>query len=174
MDGPRVRLFFAFFLTLIFNGEFALAEICAANIEGLDRTPLLMSLKVLFPTPSHKTGLLNDTDGTYLLLENRNSKLFVTLFTSGPFDIYPIRRESPLEFCDDGKRLRLKGLSRDLEFQWIEAEKFKLGAGGPRYIFGRRPMPALLRRLHNWTNSEVDTFERVPAETRREEPGNHR
>ena len=56
--------------------------------------------------------MVNDTKGSYFTVDTVTENFQMAFYTSGLFDIYPVKREGPVKFCDDGKSLTLVGIGR--------------------------------------------------------------
>ncbi len=91
--------------------------------------------------------MVNETKGSYVIISALDDNLTISFFTSGLFDLYPIRKDGPLSFCDDGTKLRMIGLDRADVFTLVEGG-FRMGKGGPKHNFASGPMPELLKKLH--------------------------
>lgn len=121
-------------------------EICATAYSELERSENLKSLKPLF-SADKRIAMVNETKGSYVIIDAFDDHLSISFFTSGLFDLYPIRKDGPLKFCDDGVSLHMIGLGKEDKFVLKEGG-FQMGKGGPRMNFARGEMPALLRKLH--------------------------
>ena len=140
----RIGLFSAFFYSRCL---FA-ADICASKYEDLTLTPRLLGIQKLFNESRH-LGMVNETEGSYFSIEALSDKLVITFYTSGLFDLYAVRREGPLVFCDTGSGLRLIGIDRVEEVNIASATQLKIGEGGPRLSFHVGVMPTALGVLHH-------------------------
>lgn len=141
-----VLLFIVLFASRAFGGE-----VCAARLSELGRTPRLEQVHHLF-AKENQFGMVNETKGTYLLVEARKDDLVLILYTSGLFDLFPIRREGSVKFCDTGSALRFEGLGRT-ESIVIENLVLQVDGGGPRRTFRLGPMPEALQRLHHFVGT---------------------
>jgi len=133
-------------LVLCLAGQMARAEVCASSFSELDKTPLLSSLKPLF-SEDKRIAMVNETKGSYVIIDSLDDKLTISFFTSGIFDLYPVRKDGPLQFCDDGDSLKMIGLGRSEEFR-VTGDRFQMGSGGAKKSFSYGEMPELLKRLH--------------------------
>jgi hypothetical protein len=122
------------------------AEVCASSFSELAASPRLEGLKPLF-NADRRIAMVNETKGSYVIIDAFDDKFTISFFTSGLFDLYPIRKDGPLKFCDDGARLRMVALDRADVFTLVNGG-FHMGAGGPKQNFARGEMPALLKKLH--------------------------
>ena len=125
----------------------AFAEECATLYSELKKTQNLQVARSLF-NPEEKVGFINDTKGSYIVLEVQNDKLMIHFYTSGIFDLYAIKKEGPLTLCDEGNSLKMVGLERSEKLK-ISDGRLELGDGGPRKSFLVGNMPDSLKRLHH-------------------------
>ncbi|MBY0315940.1 MAG: hypothetical protein K2Q26_10495 [Bdellovibrionales bacterium] len=136
----------------------ARAEICAKNFSDLDKTENLKSLKVIIPQEG-KRGFVNKTSGSYFWLEVVGDSLEITFFTTGLLDLYGIRRQGKIEFCDTGKSIQARGIQRNVDLV-LKGMHFQFGGGTARESFTAGPMPEALRRIH-----DVESPAENPSET---------
>jgi hypothetical protein len=122
-------------------------QVCAANYAELGRTERLRTVQALFQGGAW-LGLINETKGSYVTIVPQNEKMIMTLFTSGLFDLFPVQRQSPVMFCDDGYALEIRALGRN-ESLAVLSGKLIVGGGGARRTFSVGAMPDFLRRLHH-------------------------
>lgn len=125
----------------------ATANECAHNFEELDKTERLKTLKPLIPEVGRR-GYVNKTQGSYIDITASTQNFVITFFTTGLFDLYGIRREGPLKFCDDGKKLLVIGLDRE-QTLYIDQTSLQFDERGPRQSFQEGPMPLALQKIHN-------------------------
>ncbi len=135
-----------FILVLFFTFPGAADPVCAAKYSDLDGSENLKALKAMF-SADKQISVVNETKGSYVIISGFDDNLTISFFTSGLFDLYPIRREGPLKFCDDGAVLRMIGLDRE-ETVTLVSGGFQMGKGGPKRNFAHGEMPALLKKLH--------------------------
>ncbi|MGE4134012.1 MAG: hypothetical protein AB7F86_20415 [Bdellovibrionales bacterium] len=121
-------------------------SICATHYSELGQTARLKSVTSLFGAED-TIGLVNQTGGSFVELDSHANALTITFYTTGFLDLYPIKRDGPLEFCDDGEKLIMSGVGRTNPVV-IENGRIVVGDGGPKMNFGSGPMPDLLRRKH--------------------------
>lgn len=134
----------ALFLSLIPAG--AGAEECASTLEGLKKTPRLEAAATLFQHQKY-IGFVNGTKGSYVVMSVREGIFHISFYTSGLFDMYAIKDEGPLTFCDNGSVLIMSALGRAEEVK-ISPQKMEVGRGGPRMTYQEGAMPELLLKLH--------------------------
>lgn len=127
------------------GGDGGAHEVCAMSFREFDSTKRLQELKVHYPANT-VSGYVNQTHGSYYEIDSRGEWLQITFYTSGLFDLYLIKRTSPVVICDDGDKLTVKGLDRE-DVLKIENGNLIMGKGGPRQTFTRGPMPELLKTL---------------------------
>jgi hypothetical protein len=132
------------FLVLALPG--AADPVCATKYSDLDATDNLKALKLMF-SADKQIAMVNETKGSYVIISGFEDNLTISFFTSGIFDLYPIRRDGPLKFCDDGVVLRMIGLGREETFTMMNGG-VQMGKAGAKRSFARGEMPDLLKRLH--------------------------
>lgn len=137
----------AVFLAIISFPGVVCARECTSLYSGLSKTARLRAVREFFPD-NGEVGLVNETKGSFVTMGSREDKLFMIFYTTGLFDLYPVKREGPLEFCDDGEKLHMISLGRDEELR-VSPRKMDVGAGGPKLNFIVGEMPEFLRRKHN-------------------------
>jgi hypothetical protein len=133
-------------LILVFASTAGADEICAESFSQLAQTERLRALRAFFP-PSERLGMVNATKGSYVVMETHGDKLAITFYTSGLFDLFPIKKEGSLAFCDTGTGLKMKALDRTDDLVILEGQ-LKVGDRGQKSIFTAGEMPDLLKRLH--------------------------
>ncbi len=134
----------------------ARTEICAADSLGLKQTPALDQFRSYFDTgfgPA-RVGLVNETSGSYVLLDFAGETMTMTFFTSGLFNLVPIKREGSVRFCDEASLLTMRGLGVDEEIK-IVGGKVVIDEGGARKTFVKGPMPKALAELHHYTDRAI-------------------
>ena len=137
----------AFALCLLVVGAPVFAdEICAESYSELDRSENLKAMKPLF-SADKRIAVVNETKGSYVIIDAIDDKLTISFFTTGLFDLYPIRKDGGLKFCDDGEKLRMVGLDRE-DVVTLKDGGFQMGKGGPKMNFSRGEMPELLKKKH--------------------------
>jgi hypothetical protein len=133
-------------IALFLMSQTAWAGECASTLEDLKKTPRLKAVQELFAGGT-RVGFVNETNGSYVVMGVAEGKLDIHFYTSGLWDLYAIKDEGPLQFCDDGEKLVMSGLGRS-EALKIAPNKMEIGGGGPKRTFHVGPMPELLRKLH--------------------------
>lgn len=126
-------------------GGIAFDEICIQNFKDIHLTENLRLLSEYF-TPSSVTKYVNQTQGSYFEIDTKAVPMTITFLTSGLFDLTLIRRHGVIEFCDDGRRLVVKGIGRNDPISLSEGT-ITFGAGGAKLIFTRGDKPTQLRKL---------------------------
>lgn len=122
------------------------AETCATRASELDQSERLRSIQSLFQSEG-RVGLVNDTKGSFVVLTSYQDQLMIAFYTSGPFHMFPIKREGPVTFCDTDRGLQLIGLGKKIEV--VVSDHVILAGGGPKRTFWRSQMPEDLRKLHH-------------------------
>lgn len=136
-----------FILTLLFTIYTASAgDICAERFSDLSASPRLETIRPLFGAEK-RIAMVNGTKGTYVVIDALAENFTISLFTSGLFDLYPIRKDGEVRFCDDGANLRMMALGRADVFRIVNGGMVMAG-GGERMSFARGEMPELLKKLH--------------------------
>jgi hypothetical protein len=128
----------------------ALAEECAAHFSELAKTERLKSVRALFQDRLY-VGMVNETKGSYLILQAQDDALTIGFYTSGPFDLFGVKREGALQVCDDGSALRIIAIGREEKIA-IKGLNLVVGDGGPKMSFTIGEAPELLQRLHGIGN----------------------
>src|SRR5258708_7616865 len=93
-------------------------EVCAGSFAELGRTPRLQSIQKMFSSAG-RLSMVNVTRGSYFIVESLEEKenLTIRFYTSALFDLYGVKREGPVRFCDDGQSLKLIGIGRREELK---------------------------------------------------------
>ena len=123
------------------------AELCASKPSELDQSDRLKTVKTLFVT-GVRVGMVNESKGSFVVLESSENQITMVYYTSGLFQLYGMKRDGPLKFCDTGSSLRMIGLGQDVEVK-IGDGKLIADDGGPKRTFSPGPVPDLLQRLHH-------------------------
>lgn len=129
------------------------ADVCAKNFSDLDKSEKLKTLKAIIPSQG-KRGFVNKTSGSYFFLEAIGEEVEITFFTTGLLDLYGIRRQGKIEFCDTGKAIQARGIQRNVDLV-LNGSHFQFGGGSARESFTAGPMPEALRRIHDIAPSEI-------------------
>ena len=135
-------------LLAILLGSASADIFCAKTKNDLDHSERLAQIKPLFDD-NNRIMMVNGTKGSYVIIDGSGEGLTISFFTSGLFDLYAIRKDGPLEFCDNGERLEMVGLDRREVFQIIDGE-IDMGSGGVKKHFARGDMPDKLKKLHRF------------------------
>ena len=133
-------------MTFVLSGRVAGEWPCAKVFSELSGSPNLLEFKGLFEEDG-RLGMLNDTEGSYLLVYSESNALMVAILTSGPFDLFPIRQVSPLQVCDHAGELVVDAFGRQDKVE-IRDGVLRVGLAQPRMVFRKRVMPQSLLRLH--------------------------
>ncbi len=153
-----LRWTFAAIFILIVWALPAAADECASNLTELKKTPRLESILALFKD-THSVGLVNETKGSYVVIEAySDGQLKILFYTSGIWDLYGIKDEGLLLFCDGPEGLVMSGLGRKDALK-ISPGKMEIGKGGPRQTFHVGPAPELLRKLHGLNGRAIASEE---------------
>lgn len=122
-------------------------DFCAQKYSDLALSPSFKNLQTVIPENGTK-GFVNDTKGSYFFIRSNGSQFFMTFLTTGFFDLYGIRRDGAIQFCEREGKFFILGLGyeeemviKDLSIQW--------GGGTPRQTFREGPVPELLKEKHN-------------------------
>ncbi|MES2965887.1 MAG: hypothetical protein V4760_18545 [Bdellovibrionota bacterium] len=127
-------------------------ETCAYDSLGLKRTPALEQFRKFLD--SDHVGLANETAGSYVILDLFSDHMTIAFYTSGLFDLVPIKREGPVQFCDVDGALEMRGLERVQKIRIVDG-KLVIDEGGPKKTFVKGEMPAPLARLHHYQGRAV-------------------
>jgi hypothetical protein len=124
----------------------AFSDVCAEKYSDLDATESLKKLKTLL-IPNNTNGFVNMTKGSYFYITATDSEFQILFFTTGLFDLYGIRRDGPLVFCDTEKGLTAIGLKRTQNI-FIEDNKLQFGDRSAKESFQPGPMPEKLAKIN--------------------------
>ena len=163
MRSPKIVLSFAFLLLVgpVAGAGEARTEICATGSLGMKQTPALEKFHQYLD--ADHVGLVNETQGSYVVLDFLSSKkMTVSFYTSGLFALMPVKREGPVEFCDLDGELRMRGIERDQLIKIVDG-KLVIDEGGPKKTFVKGAMPAKLATLHNYVGRSIASDPRGPA-----------
>ena len=133
----------------------ARAEDCADRYSDLDKTETLKSLKESLPKFKRK-GFVNETKGSYFLITENDKGFNIVFFTTGLFDLYGIRREGELKFCDKDSKISVIGLGRTQAVR-VEGAKLIFDEGKPRQIYTEGLMPEPLMKANELTQQPLDS-----------------
>lgn len=129
------------------------AEECASTLADLKKTPNLELVLTLFKD-SPRVGMVNGTNGSYVIIDAVDGDLKIYFYTSGLWDLFGIKDDGPLTFCDGPEGLRMSGLGRS-EYIKLVYGAIQLGEGGPRRTFRVGAMPEILQKLHGLNGREI-------------------
>ena len=130
-----------FFCTLSAQGKD-----CAKNYSELGKTERLKAMRSVLPKKG-RLGFVNKTQGSYFFIESTKTKFKVRFYTTGPFDLFTVNREGALEFCDNGKSLKVIGLGKEKRVMPVAAG-LQFDNGGDRHSFQPGPMPDELKKMN--------------------------
>jgi hypothetical protein len=133
-----------FLLLWVFQSK---ADTCATRFSELGKFERLKPIQTLFDA-DERAGLVNESQGSFVVLKSNNDLLTIEFYTSGLFDLYPIERDGPVKFCESKDGIEMIGINRTVEIKIVDG-KLIAGKGGPRRTFAHGAMPELLRKLHH-------------------------
>jgi hypothetical protein len=145
--GYFFRLFY--FLMILLIGCQSGASVCAFKYSDLQKTEALKRLQQLIPETGIR-GFVNGTQGSYFFIRSGKEELHMTFLTTGLFDLYGIKREGPVQFCDNNGRILVMGMGYEEEVV-VNQLTIQLGGGTPRQTFREGPVPELLKQKHDLT-----------------------
>lgn len=145
LRGSNFRSFL--FLNFLIASGLSEATVCAINYTDLEKTESLKSLQQILPE-SGVRGFVNGTRGSYFFIRATKEQLQMTFLTTGIFDLYGIRREGPVQFCDSNGKIFVMGLGYEEEVT-VQPPMIQLGGSTPRQTFREGPVPELLRQKHD-------------------------
>ncbi len=143
-----VSVMYLVFLGLTLGPSPVRAEQCVASPTEIHKYPKLQELTMLV-APDGEQGFVNETQGTYLVIDTRGSKILATIYTSGLFDLVAIRRAYEITLCEDGgQAFILIGSVRRRETIRQEDQFLVIGDNGAKGTFRMGEMPEALRKMH--------------------------
>lgn len=148
------KLIFLSVLTVSTTG--AAATVCAKDYLGLDQTPALTRIKTVIEN-NKQNGFVNQTRGSYFFIVAGPENFKITFFTSGLFDLYGIRKEGSIQFCDRDGQLLAIGLNRTQNI-YVGDGRLEFGQRGARESFTRGQMPEKLASLNDVDAVTLATF----------------
>lgn len=141
-----LTVFISFFSVFTYP-TFSYAEsICAKSYDELDASPTLQKVKPLL-NKSKSTGFVNKTKGSYFFIHSSNP-FKIVFYTTGFLDLYGIKRESSIQFCDENNVLTVIGMGRHQRL-YIEGLFLLFGSQSDRESFTQGPMPLELAHKNN-------------------------
>jgi hypothetical protein len=142
-------MFMMLFLTQLIH---AVEPVCADHYSQLEKTESLKTLQSVLPVSGVK-GFVNKTRGSYFFIRSTEDKLKLTFLTTGLFDLYGIRRDSEIRFCDSEGQLYILGMGGIQKI--VLKENFILLKGdSPVHTFESGDVPALLREKNDLSDLE--------------------
>ncbi len=143
-----ILFFFSFFSALADT-----QEVCAKKYSELDLGAELAKLKVLLE-PNKTIGLVNETKGSYIYLESKEDSFYITFLTTGFFDLYGIKREGDIVFCEKDSRLTAIGLDRTQDV-FVSGQKLQFGDRSEKESFSWGSIPDFLAKKHDIKEPQV-------------------
>lgn len=125
----------------------AASPVCAARYSEFDKTEALKQLQEIVPSSGFK-GFVNGTQGSYFFLRSTDNEIQMTFLTTGLFDLYGIRRDGVIQFCDMQGKVFVVGMGYEEEISILNSV-VQLGGGTPRQTFREGSVPELLRQKHD-------------------------
>lgn len=150
-----VKKFFIFTYSVFCPLQMAVAETCATTFSELDQTDRLKTFKTLVPSEGRR-GFVNKTKGSFFYLEAQNDGIEITFFTTGFLDLYGIRKQGKLKFCDNGSMVQVHGIDRIEDLKVSEAY-LQFGDGTDRQLFTPGLMPEHLQKMYEKDAASVAT-----------------
>ncbi len=143
-----------FWFSLLFSFNVQASEyFCAQKYSDLSRSPSFKDLQVMMPENGIK-GFVNGTKGSYFFIRSNGSDLVMTFLTTGIFDLYGIRREGAIQFCEREGKLFILGLGYEEELV-IKDSQILWGGGTLRQTFREGPVPEVLLQKHDLSGFPV-------------------
>lgn len=125
----------------------ALEPVCADHYSQLEKTENLKNLQSVLPAAGVK-GFVNKTRGSYFFIRSTEDKMKLTFLTTGLFDLYGIRRDSEIRFCDSDGQLYILGMGGVQKVELKENIIFLKG-DSPVHTFEAGDVPPLLREKND-------------------------
>jgi hypothetical protein len=126
--------------------------ICADHYSQLEKTENLKTLQSVLPASGIK-GFVNKTRGSYFFIRSNENKLKLTFLTTGLFDLYGIRRDSEIRFCDSEGQIYILGMGGIQKVELKENMIFLKGTS-PVHTFEAGEVPPLLREKNDLSDLE--------------------
>lgn len=124
--------------------------ICASQYSELEKTEALRTLRFMIPQTGHR-GFVNGTQGSYFYIRTTESAFQFTFLTTGLFDLYGVRRDGEVRFCEIDGKVYIYGLGEEQEI-YVDSYTIQFGERTPRLVFQIGPVPELLKRKHDLSN----------------------
>ena len=133
--------------TFLIHFAHALEPVCADQYTQLEKTETLKTLQVVLPVSGVK-GFVNKTRGSYFFIRSTEDKLKLTFLTTGLFDLYGIRRDSEIRFCDSDGQIYILGMG-GIQKVVLKENLIFLKGDSPVHTFELGEVPPLLREKND-------------------------
>lgn len=130
----------------------ATESICAANYSELEKTNGLKNLRAMIPDKGLR-GFVNGTRGSYFFIRTNEQEIHLTFLTTGIFDLYGIRKDGLVRFCDIDGKVFIFGLGNEQEV-FVDTNTIQFSNRSPRHVFQPGPVPDLLKEKHDLSDFE--------------------
>ena len=130
----------------------AFDPVCADHFSQLEKTENLKHLQAVIPESGIK-GFVNKTRGSYFFIRAVDNKLILTFLTTGLFDLYGIRRDSEIRFCDSEGQLYILGMG-GIQKMYFKDNLIYIKGDSPVHIFESGDVPPLLREKNDLSEFE--------------------
>lgn len=130
----------------------AAEPICASSYAELEKTDPLKNLRSLIPDKGLR-GFVNGTRGSYFFIRTNEQEIHLTFLTTGLFDLYGVRKDGVVRFCDFEGKIFIFGLGNEQEV-FVEGNTIQFGDRTPRQVFQPGPVPERLKEKHNLSDFE--------------------
>lgn len=137
-----------FFIPSVFASE----QICASSYAELEKTSVLKNLRLMIPDKGLR-GFVNGTRGSYFFIRTNEQEIHLTFLTTGLFDLYGIRKDGIVRFCEVDGKVFIFGLGNEQEV-FVDASTIQFGDRTPRQVFQPGPVPERLKEKHNLSDFE--------------------
>lgn len=117
---------------------------CISKYSQLN-SPFLSFKNLLGDT--HSVGLINKTQGSFVWVEVREDEMFVTLYSTGPFELFGIRKQSHLSLCQGPEGMILEAFGQK-DGLHIADDRVEVGDGSPKKSFRVGEMTPNLLKFH--------------------------
>jgi hypothetical protein len=125
----------------------ALDPVCAGQYSQLELTENLKQLQAVIPASGTK-GFVNKTRGSYFFIRSTGDKIKLTFLTTGLFDLYGIRRDSEIRFCEVEGQLYIHGMG-GIQKMFLRANLIHFKDDSPVHTFESGEIPQLLREKND-------------------------
>ncbi len=140
------------FLFLLLSLVHALDPVCAGHFSQLEKSETLKRLSAIVPESGFR-GFVNKTRGSYFFIRTTEDKIKLTFLTTGLFDLYGIRRDSDIQFCEAEGQLTILGLG-GIQKILLKDNLIYLKGNSPVHIFELGEVPSLLREKNDLSDFE--------------------